>query len=106
MAASGHFGNKSLQLVRHYAEDLGYKYITASNKEEFNAVYKEFLSPELCQSMIFEVFTDSQDESDALKTIMNLVKPPKSILSSVKENIKAVIGEKGISVIKRIKGGA
>lgn len=106
MAASGHFGNKSLQLVRHYAEDLGYKYITASNKEEFNAVYKEFLSPELCQSMIFEVFTDSQDESDALETIMNLVKPPKSILSSVKENIKAVIGEKGISVIKRIKSGA
>ena len=46
MAAAGHFGNKSLQLVRHYAEDLGYKYITASNKEEFNAVYKDFLSPD------------------------------------------------------------
>ena len=32
MAAAGHFGNKSPQLIKHYAEDLGYEYLSASNK--------------------------------------------------------------------------
>ena len=27
MAAGGHFGNKSANLVKHYAEDLGFEYI-------------------------------------------------------------------------------
>ena len=66
MAAAGHYGNKSKDLVRHYAEDLGFKYLTASNKEEFNAVIDEFVNPDITQSMIFEVFTDTEDESKAL----------------------------------------
>ena len=35
IAAAGHFGNKSHDLVRHYAEDLGFEYLTADNKEEY-----------------------------------------------------------------------
>ena len=104
MAASGHFGNKSLQLVRHYAEDLGYKYITASNKEEFNAVYKDFLSPELKQSMIFEVFTDTKDESDALEKICNLREMPKNGIEKLKGTVKDIVGSKGIKAMKKLLG--
>ena len=32
VAAEGHFGKKSPVLVRHYAEDLGFEYLSASNK--------------------------------------------------------------------------
>ena len=35
MAARGHYGNRSRNLLRHYAEDLGYEYMSASDKEEF-----------------------------------------------------------------------
>lgn len=35
MMAQGHYGSKSRNLVRHYSEDLGFKYLYASNKEEF-----------------------------------------------------------------------
>ena len=104
MAAAGHFGNKSLQLVRHYAEDLGYKYITASNKEEFNAVYKDFLSPELKQSMIFEVFTDTKDESDALEKICNLREMPKNGIEKLKGTVKDIVGSKGIKAMKKLLG--
>ena len=34
MAAAGHFGSKSHRLIKHYAEDLGYEYMSASDKEE------------------------------------------------------------------------
>lgn len=42
VAAAGHYGNKSHKLVKDYATDLGYEYLSASNKEEFLAVIDKF----------------------------------------------------------------
>ena len=74
MAAVGHYGNKSKHLVKHYAEDLGFKYITAETKEDFLLTLPEFISPAIEQPILFEVFTDSKDESDALEIMLNLEK--------------------------------
>lgn len=94
IAAAGHYGRKSPNLVRHYAEDLGFTYITASNKEEFNKVYMEFVTPEiLSKPILFEIFTDSEDESTALETIRNIVVAPKSIKQFVKDIANQVLGE-------------
>lgn len=71
MAAAGHYGNKSINLVRHYTEDLGFRYLTASNKEEFKNSMGEFLDPTIGDSSIlFEVFTEMDDERNALDMIM------------------------------------
>ena len=104
IAAAGHYGNMSNLLVKNYAENLGYEYITASNKEEFNNVVEKFLSPENnYKPMLFEVFTETEDESDALETILNMVVDSKAILKDkVKKVIKEVVGEKGINKIKHI----
>lgn len=104
VAAAGHYGNKSNLLVKNYAENLGYEYITASNKEEFNNVFEKFLSPEKNDKpMLFEVFTETEDESNALETILNMVVDSKAILKDkVKKVIKEVVGEKGINKIKNI----
>lgn len=76
MAAAGHYGNKSPLLVKHYAEDLGFLYISASNKEEYLNNLPIFVNPEIGEKpILFEVFTDSKDESDALETMFHLVKP-------------------------------
>lgn len=104
IAAAGHFGHQSHFLVRHYAEDLGFKYLTASNKEEFAKVYADFISSEQQPNpVLFEVFTDSQDESDALETIMNLEKDPKTLKQAAKELIVKTVGVKTIKTIKAIK---
>lgn len=71
LAAAGHFGNKSTSLVKHYAEDLGYKYFTASTKQEFNDCIDDFLAFR-GSSVVFELFTRSEDESEALKRIINI----------------------------------
>ena len=104
VAAAGHYGNKSNLLVKNYAENLGYEYITASNKEEFNNVVEKFLSSETSDKpMLFEVFTETEDESNALETILNMVVDPKAVLKDkVKKVIKEVVGEKGIETIKKV----
>lgn len=95
IAAAGHNGNQSTNLLKHIAEDLGYKYIAASNKEEFLFHYKEFISPKITQSIIFEVFTDYEKESEALYIINHLLQPTvtESIKGTTKAFVKSVIGD-------------
>lgn len=100
-SATGHFGQKSKTLVMHYAQDLGFKYISASNKEEYLQNVDEFLNTECDKPILFEVFTDENDESEALRMIRNLEESATGIAKKV---AKQMLGEKGVSNIKRILG--
>lgn len=92
MAAAGHYGNKSPKLVKHYAEDLGYEYLAASDKESFLASMPKFVAPKIeDKPILFEVFTDRQNESDALEIMLNLVKPTQGRLANVKSVVKNVV---------------
>jgi 2-succinyl-5-enolpyruvyl-6-hydroxy-3-cyclohexene-1-carboxylate synthase len=100
IAAAGHFGNKSQNLVKHYAQDLGFEYLSASNKQDFNDIYERFLTPEITDKpMLFEVFTNSAEESDALELIMNIEENTKG---KAKQLAKKLLGKKGINSIKDI----
>ena len=102
MAAAGHFGNKSLVLIKHYAEDLGYEYLTASTKEEFLKASERFLTPKITDKpILFEVFTDSKEESDALHSIRNLESTAKS---AAKHLVKDIIGKEKTEKLKKILG--
>lgn len=100
IAAGGHYGNKSHKLVRHYAEDLGYEYLSADTKEEYLQNLERFLTPEITDfPMLFEVFTNNEDESEAIRMIRHLNISAKGIL---KETVKNMVGEKGIMTLKKI----
>lgn len=71
VAAKGHFGNKSPELVKHYASDLGFKYICASTKKEFEKNLPTFVSTESAESIVFEVFVSDADEVEALNIVHN-----------------------------------
>lgn len=102
MAAAGHFGNKSPKLVKHYAEDLGFEYISASNKEEFYKVYESFIDPNMrSKPIVFEIFTDSQDESNALKAIRNI---DKSLTGFARNLVKNTLSDKGVATVKKLLG--
>ena len=102
MAAAGHFGNKSSALLRHYAEDLGFEYLTASTKEEFLKAVKRFVVPEITDKpMIFEAFTDSNDESNAIYAMNHIVANLKGKAKEMaKDMIQSVAGDKGVAKIK------
>ena len=101
IAAAGHYGNKSRNLIRHYAEDLGFEYLKADNKKEYSSNLDKFLSPltQKSKPIIFEVFTDSKEESDALKSICEIDQSTKSIAKKI---IKDTLGDKGIKIAKAI----
>lgn len=115
IAAAGHFGNQSRSLVKNYAQDLGYDYIAASNKKEFVDVYEKFINPTITEKpIVFELFTDSQDESNTLKAIWNIESSKSgSIKNMLKKtavkiyrtelgsSIIKILGKKGLSLIKK-----
>ena len=104
IAAAGHYGNMSNLLVKNYAENLGYDYLKAANKEEFISVIEHFLSPHIGdRPILFEVFTETDDESNALETILNIVIDQKALIkSNIKKAVKKVVGDKGIETIMKI----
>ena len=103
IAAEGHYGRKSKALVKGYAEALGFKYMVASDPDTFCEHIEEFCSREIgAQPMLFEVFTNTTDETDALKIIRQLNQPE---LSGVKRFIKDAVGEKRIQAVKKILRG-
>ena len=100
MAARGHYGQQSSELLKHYATDLGYTYISASSKEEYLENLDYFVSNEMYDKpVIFEVFTDSKDESDALYAMNNL---EVSATGTAKKIAKSILGDKGIQTVKAI----
>lgn len=100
IAAAGHYGKKSHLLLKHYAEDLGFEYLSASNKEEYLASVKRYLEPQITDKpILFEVFTDSKDESDAVKIMKNI---EVSIEGKTKKIVKSVVGEQGVKVLKKL----
>lgn len=104
VAAAGHYGNKSPRLVRDYATDLGYEYLTASGKDEFNAVIGRFLTPEITDKpMLLEVFTETKEESDALEMTLNVMVDPKlAVKQTVKNVAKDLLGDNGVNLVKKI----
>ena len=100
MAARGHYGNRSHELLKHYAEDLGFEYMGASGKKELLAHLDRFTTPEHCERpMLLEVFTDSANESEALHIMRTL---ETDAVGAAKEAVRNVLGDKGVNAIKKI----
>lgn len=103
VAAAGHFGNKSPELVKNYALALGFEYLCASNKDEFISVIDRFLMPELTDSpILLEVFTESTDESNSLKMLRTLKEVSKK--AQAKQITKSILGDSGVKFAKKVLG--
>lgn len=101
IAAARHYGNQSNNLVKHYASDLGFLYLSANNKDEFLNQYKQFVSPEISdRPILFEVFTDAQDESRALQQVNSI---EHSTESKGKNLIHDIVGDKAYIAMSNLK---
>jgi len=100
IAAGGHFGNKSPEFVKNMAENLGFEYLHATNKETFEKSSLRFVTPQITDKpMLFEVFTTCKDDSDAFSLMENILLDAKD---HAKEAIKQIIGEQGTAFVKRL----
>ena len=95
IAAYGHYGNKSATLIKHFAEDLGFEYLAATNKIEYNKQVDRFCCNKKTEkSIIFEVFVNDKDDVEALDFLINLSPNNEGIkekvISSTKNIIKSI----------------
>ncbi len=91
VAAGGHFGNKSPQVIKAYVEALGFEYMTASSKEEFLAVCNHFISVDKQdRPIVLEVFTNNDDESKAVYDIRHVLEDEGYKVCATKKHIKSV----------------
>ena len=87
--------------IKDIVEDLGFKYLRASNKEEFEGEYKYFISSEITDNpMIFEVFTQVEAENEALRKMMEIEISSKNKL---KNSLKNILGESIVDAIKKCR---
>jgi 2-succinyl-5-enolpyruvyl-6-hydroxy-3-cyclohexene-1-carboxylate synthase len=99
ITAAGHYGQKSSVLVKHYAEDLGIEYLSASSKEEYHEKIERFLNAQKTdRPMLFEIFVEPKDEDEAIKK-MHRVKKEK--YSEVKDAVRDIVGDNGVKTLKK-----
>lgn len=98
MSAGGHFGKQSSTLVKGFCESLGFKYMTASNKDELIKCEKEFLCQDITQQpMLIEVFVSTEDEINGDNIYDNK--------SGLKGAIKSFLGEDLLQEVKKFVKG-
>lgn len=105
IAAKGHNGKQSHLLMKHFTEDLGFEYLSASNKEEFSIAYPKFLNNRIGDKpLFFEVFTNSEEENEALYLIKHIEQPTdkEKIANTIKQTLKNTVGDKLINKIKKL----
>ena len=98
IAAEGHFGSKSENLVRDFATDLGFEYLSARNKDEFLRNLNYFVNPEIKKAVVFEAFIDSDDESKAYEMMKSIRTSTKGKVKSVAKNL---MGEEKFGKLKK-----
>lgn len=98
MAAGGHFGNQSRDLLRHFAQDLGFEYLKAENSEEYFNHLDYFVSSEKYdRPILLEAFISPEDDNIAYNVTRNLANS-----DGIAKNVaKSVLGDKGYSELKK-----
>ena len=95
ISANGHNGN-----AKGWAENCGFKYLQATNKEEFESLKNIFTSPSNT-SILFELFTDSKNEVIAINNFLEANKFT-STEDKIKDLVYSIIGKENTKYIKKI----
>lgn len=104
MAAAGHYGAKSPVLVKHFSEDLGFQYLSATNKEEFMEALDVFTNPNITdRPILLEVFTSHENENEALRLMISIDVDTKVVIKNkLAGAIQLVAGEKAVNYLRGI----
>lgn len=80
--------------AKGWVESCGFKYLTATSKEEFLNQIKDFCSKDFGAPVVFEVFTDTEEEKLAIKTLLSACQNPTKLKKiSLTEKIFSVRNE-------------
>ena len=93
MAAGGHFGKQSPTLVKDFVSNMGFKYLSARTKNEFENVKREFVDENsIDKPILLEVFTTPENERDAIQMIKRILPDERSMAEKIIGKVKSIIG--------------
>ncbi len=102
VAAAGHFGCDAQSPLSSVCNEVGVTYVPIRSKADFVNNTSNFLSLDVNTPMLFEVFTDSDDESIALKMMSTILRDPISIrglIGKAKKRLRGMLR----SIVNKIK---
>lgn len=106
ISAYGHYGEKSQELLKHYAQDLGFQYLSANDKTSFLAAMKEFTATEHKEKpILFEVFMDEHEDVSALDLIQSLrdfSENDQNVMAKTKKLAKNILDRNGVKMIQKV----
>ncbi len=99
--------------ARGWVESCGFKYLTASTKEEFDSAIAEFASRESDRPVLLEVFTDMKEDAEITRQLYSLNSHEDGAIAAkqmAKKLAAAVLGDKGaakaVQIVKIVRGKA
>lgn len=88
--------------ARAWAESLGFTYLSASSKEDFNAVKAQFVSDESSKPILLECFTQEKDEREARDRIDSIDSRIDSTIR-IKRAVKKMLPKALLDSIKKLR---
>ena len=102
IAAAWHNGNQSPILVKSIASSLGYEYLSAKNKIEFEKNINKFIDLKCEAPIIFEVFTNKTDDADVLRLVRTINGVKNESMIYMKSKLKNILGDSTAKSLKKI----
>lgn len=100
IAAARHNGNQSPTLLKNFAEDLGFTYISATDKQSFQEKMPVFLNKDSENPIFFEAFTNCEEENQALYDVCHIKQLEGT--QKLKEDVRNLVGNNTVAAIKKI----
>jgi 2-succinyl-5-enolpyruvyl-6-hydroxy-3-cyclohexene-1-carboxylate synthase len=103
VAATGHFASRDRgrSAAQAWSEAMGFTYLKAESKSEFEEHANQFLSANSQAPIVFECFTLPEDES-AAGEMLHLLNPSATRAENAKKIANALLPKKAITIAKRI----
>lgn len=99
IAAGGHYGQGCNNVVKHFVEDFGCDYMSASNKTEYISQLELFFDSKITnKSIVFETHVNPEDEDVANTIISGLVEERNK---GAKTAVKQLIGDSNYDILKK-----
>ena len=109
IAAGGHFVDRfgasagGMSPAGAWAVSLGFRYLSARNKDEFIDAAREFTSPGGGTPILFECFTEEAEERAARDAVTG-IDGRRTLKAELKNRGMRLIGDAGINAAKKILG--
>jgi len=97
-------GASHVNSAKAWAESVGFKYLTANDKQSFDVQLKQFILPKQNQPVLFEVFTDQMIDRESVFELKGSYSHVFDKNAAVKDAVKSLIGDSSVKKLKSFLG--